>query len=562
MSTPRDCEGCGTKPVATKKHRFCFSCEPGGPFEPPPCQRCGATDDYYSAGLCVRCHQWAPQPVTSCRDCLAWGVRRIHGGLCRACLAWRKNNPRISCCRVCERRRHVNADEACRLCWRQAMASKRPREPLDLIERNQHGQQLFIADVGRISMASPRHHEPRPPRRSRRVHQLSLFDPPKRTWLSLHGFAEPPNPMLATLLDTACVDHAIQHGWSKTTTQRTRWSLRALLGMLQHCEGPLPASTVIARMEGTGWPARPVLAILDEVGMLDEDRTPAIETWFQREVAGLPPQITAELHAWFDVVCHGSTTTPRSMPRQPILIRTRCYWALPTIRSWAEGGRQSLREISREDVLEALPSSGNDRATTAVGLRSVFRVLKDRKIIFVNPTTRLNAGTVASREPLPIDVDRLREILQSDDPARAALGALIIFHGLSKPELCALMLTDISSSRLAVGDRTIPLAPAVCERVAAWLDHRNARWPNTANPHLFVHFRSAITLGPVGAEWLRLTLGVPVRALREDRILNEAHATEGDVRRLVDLFGMSANAAGRYTRTVDHPDLLDFDETL
>ena len=37
---------------------------------------------------------------------------------------------------------------------------------------------------------------------------------------------------------------------------------------------------------------------------------------------------------------------------------------------------------------------------------------------------------------------------------------------------------------------------------------------------------------------------------------------EGDVRRLVDLFGMSANAAGRYTRTVDHPDLLDFDETL
>jgi hypothetical protein len=124
------------------------------------------------------------------------------------------------------------------------------------------------------------------------------------------------------------------------------------------------------------------------------------------------------------------------------------------------------------------------------------------------------------------------------------------------------MLTDISSSRLSVGDRTIPLAPAVCERIAAWLDHRNTRWPNTANPHLFVHYRSATNLGPVGAEWLRLTLGVPVRALREDRILNEAHATEGDVRRLVDLFGMSANAAGRYTRTVDHPDLLDFDETL
>ena len=123
------------------------------------------------------------------------------------------------------------------------------------------------------------------------------------------------------------------------------------------------------------------------------------------------------------------------------------------------------------------------------------------------------------------------------------------------------MLADIRDSRLAIGDRTIPLAPAVRQRIAAWLDHRNTRWPNTANPHLFVHFRSATTLDPVGKQWLQLTLGLPVRALREDRILNEAHATRGDIRRLVDLFGMSANAAGRYTRTVDHPDLIDFDES-
>ena len=560
MSTPRNCEGCGTKPVATKTHRFCFSCEPGGPFEPPPCRRCGATDDYYSAGLCVRCHQWAPQPVTSCRDCLAWGVRRIHGGLCTACLTWRKKNPNVVRCRVCRRERHVNADHACRLCWRQAMASKRPREPLELLGRNQHGQQLFIANIGRISMVAPPHVAPRPLRRSRRVRQLCLFDPPKRTWLLRHGFDEPPNPALAALLDVACVDHARQHGWSVTSTKRTRWSLRGLLGMLQHRDGPLSTSTVTARLQGTGWPVRPVLAILAEVGMLDDDQVPAIDTWFQRQVAGLPPQITEELGVWFDVVCHGSTSTPRSRPRQPILIRTRCYFALPTIRSWAESGRRSLREISREDVLAALPSSGNDRATTAIGLRSIFRVLKARKIVFVNPTFRLDAGTVASRDPLPIDVDRLREILESDDPARAALGALVIFHGLGKPDLCGLMLTDISSSRMSVGERTIPLAPPVRDRVAAWLDYRNARWPNTANPHLFVHYRSATGLGPVGAEWLRLTLGVPVRALREDRILNEAHATGGDVRRLGDLFGLSANAAGRYARTVDDPDLLDFDQ--
>lgn len=47
--------------------------------------------------------------------------------------------------------------------------------------------------------------------------------------------------------------------------------------------------------------------------------------------------------------------------------------------------------------------------------------------------------------------------------------------------------------------------------------------------------------------------------IREDRILDEAHATEGDVRRLADLFGLSIQAGTRYTTTVDHPDLVEKD---
>jgi len=47
------------------------------------------------------------------------------------------------------------------------------------------------------------------------------------------------------------------------------------------------------------------------------------------------------------------------------------------------------------------------------------------------------------------------------------------------------------------------------------------------------------------------------QAIREDRILHEAHATRGDIRRLCDLFGLSVSGAERYTATVDHIDLVE-----
>lgn len=72
-----------------------------------------------------------------------------------------------------------------------------------------------------------------------------------------------------------------------------------------------------------------------------------------------------------------------------------------------------------------------------------------------------------------------------------------------------------------------------------------------------MHFRSATRVDPVGKRWIWLTLGpgLSPAAVREDRILDEAHATHGDIRRLADLFGLSIKAGSRYTATVDHPDL-------
>jgi hypothetical protein len=91
------------------------------------------------------------------------------------------------------------------------------------------------------------------------------------------------------------------------------------------------------------------------------------------------------------------------------------------------------------------------------------------------------------------------------------------------------------------------LAKPVRDRIAAWLDYRNRRWPGTANPHLFISYKSATRTGPVATGWISNQLGIAPQTIRQDRILDEAFATRGDMRQVIDLFGLSAAGAQRYT---------------
>lgn len=250
-----------------------------------------------------------------------------------------------------------------------------------------------------------------------------------------------------------------------------------------------------------------------------------------------------------------SSTSPRRKPRAEATINVQLNFALSALRAWAAAGMTSLREVSREDVLMVLPADGNARAGCGQGLKSIFGVLKGRKTIFVNPIGRLVTGQYQEREPVPQDSAVLREALQSIDPARAAIVALIVYHGVSIGAVRRLLLTDIQDRLLHQDEREIPLAPPVRTRVAAYLDERAITCPATANPHLFINSRSASRDTAVGLRWVQLKTGTDLTAsvIRADRILHEAHATRGDTRRLTDLFGLSIKAASRYTNTVDHP---------
>lgn len=563
----RLCERCGLKPESYNARRWCYDCKPGWGGRPLPCRRCGATDDFWARSLCRRCHLQAPQRPEGCRDCLAWGVVRTHKWLCGGCISWRSIHRDPATCVSCQRVLVVNEHGCCRLCWRQVKLVQerlrdRRRGPLDILGANRHGQQLFLANLSSSKNGfRPRPPRPVPPpiavkrprRRAPRKTQLELFTrDPLADAARSHGFPDPPNPSLAYRLDDLTCDHATRHGWNAKKAHRIRTAMRVLLAMLATTTLPIAASDVL-RLRALDFPVSPVLTILREARILHDDRASTIELWFNVRIGDLPPVMAGELQTWFDVLHDGHPTPPRTRPRSPVTIKNRLHWTLPTLTTWAAAGHESLREISREDILAVLPASGTERAKLGDGLGSIFRTLKAHQVVFHNPMARITVGNFERRTPLPADPDKLRTALNTNDHAGAALAALAVFHGLRPAELRDLRLTDVRDGHLYLPGRTMPLADPVKDQLSAYLDQRYHRWPNSINPHFFIHVRSAGTLEPVRCQWVNDKLGMSAMAIRTDRIVDEAHATAGDLRRICDFFGVTMATAEHYATSLNHP---------
>lgn len=570
---PRFCESCGRKPIGYHGRRWCYDCKPGCGGRPLPCKRCHSPDDYWTSGLCRRCHQYAPQLPEPCRDCLAWGARRTQKWLCEACIAWRSWYPSRGRCVACCQQRCLNPVGACRLCWMQTKHlpdAERPSRHTNLDEAltqvlnaNRHGQQLSFANMGtsknghraRVSSAADC-----PPSRagaasSTAGKQLDLLQLDRITlsW-QRHDATHPPDPALAAVLDEVARNHARRHGWTLQQMHDVRTAVRVLL--VRRGPGPLPIRLSEVRHHLAGqWQLRSVLAILEAAKVFTDDSEPTIQAWFARKVIALPEGMREELNVWFTVLHDGSSAPPRSRARSPITIKNYLTCALPTLTLWASAGHLTLREISRADILAALPAAGTRRAQVGGGLRSIFRTLKAHKVVFINPMTRVHVGNYERRMPLPGDQQHLAEVMANPDPAAALLAALLLFHGLRPLELCSLQLTDVRDGRLYLPDRVIPLAAPVQQRLTRYLDDRHRAWPNSINRHLFVHKLNAGGTHPVQRFYVNGRLGVPARLLRQERIVDEVLATGGDLRRICDFFGVSMGTAEHYASSLNHPDI-------
>jgi hypothetical protein len=559
QAEPRLCTGCGVKRRAKTHWRHCYDCAPGGPFTPPPCRRCGTSENFFASGLCARCHLHGTQRVDACPDCHAWGATRTTKWLCWPCQNWRATYSTVAACVGCGTVVTLNTAGICRLCRAHARQVRRTRRRLPLPDTVGSGRQLFFANMHKKATGLKPVVAPTPPPSLGPTYpvahrQLVLF----RMAHDLSGgrarVGPPRDPVLADILDDAVTRFAASAHWDWQLRTKVRSGVRLLLGMQDTPGAPIGRSE-LAVLAHAQLPQRHVAAVLADVAMLEEDRTPAIVSRFARATAGLPEPMTSELGVWFDVMLRGSTTPPRRRPRSPHTIMSNVRATEPVLRGWAGAGHESLREIARADVLAALPATPTGRRLCGQGLRSIFVILKARKLIFANPAVRLAHTSEVPLAPLAVDRDAVRAALDSPDPARAAVVALVAYHGLRSHQLRHLRLTDLRDRHLHLDGRAIPLADAVRRRIAAWLDFRAQRWPNSTNPHLFVHFRSAGRAEPVGARWVFLTAGVPggVQALRADRILDEAIASGGDSRRLCDLFGLSIGHASRYADAITEP---------
>ena len=560
----RLCTTCGQRPIAMIDVGFCFECWPGGPVTAPPCLRCGSSADYFMSGRCARCHPHAPQGVDSCRDCLSWGATRTRKWLCKACEHWRSRHS-VSRCPICQRCVPIAAG-ACRLCTRQrTLMLQTTGRDTTLREANRNGQQLSLADLvhrngaGRRTKSTPKQHaESAPAVAPVDYRQLVLFDVVHDLRAGMRrGFPPPQHPGMAAYLQRLVGEQAAQFGWSKPVQERTLRGLRILQGIQETPGAPINASDVdqLATIE-IGVSA--VRQVLDTADMLREDRTPTIERWFAHRASALPEPMRAELSVWFDLMRHGSTTPPRRRPRAAGTIYSQLDFAMPALRAWA-AEHESLREISRDEFLAVLPTAGTPRATLIGGCRSIFQVLKGRRLVFTDPTRGVKGATAETRMPLPADVAVLQRVINSDDVIVAAIASLLAFHGLRSGQVVRLLLTDVRDGRLHLDDRAIPLAPPVLARLAAWLTYRAERWPHTANPHLFISFKTAVHTGPTGPWSIRKKLGISAKAIRADRILDEVVATGGDVRRISDLFGLSVAQATRYAAALDAPGIAEFE---
>lgn len=556
---PALCSRCQLNRVAWVKPRvdYCYACLPGGPFTPPACHHC-ASGDYFSDGQCAQCHPGGPRHLGPCRDCLAWGVYRRHGWLCWSCRWWRTHYP-FGDCDFCGRSVRVGERGACRLCVEQARMLQEPGRAPDLRTANGLGQQLFLAN-----MVFQRRKNLRLPDGEAPAVTIEGFT--ASPWQQCTLFAMAPDAAvvrrqargadseLLRYCTGVVAEHAQRHGWSEKHRNDVLRSLR-LLSILQDTPGAKIRATEVLQLPRYAGNIVSTLEVLEVAGLLIEDRPSQLENYFAARTGRLPAPMKAELEVWLGVLLRGSTTTPRRRSRDPSTARIHIMGITAIINGWADAGHESLAEITAEQVRAALPERGSARTWAQSGLRSLFTTLKDRKLIFGNPTADMRTTRITTTVPLPLDTDAIRAALNAADPAVALAVALVAFHAITSRELRALLLTDITGGRMTIEGRTIPLAAPARVRLGAWLDHRQRTWPATINPHLFVGRKTAPRLVPVGSQfpWRRTTLRP--QALREDRILQEIHATGGDVRRICDLFGISIEAALRYRSTLEHPDL-------
>jgi hypothetical protein len=495
---PRSCQTCG----AWGTRRRCEACrqwEASGSCEPGTCQRCGHAD--------------VP----------------LRGGRCRACLVHiRAHGPAAAC-------------QSWVQLWFALPGASGPPGPARL------------SDAGRqetVPAVSPYCIDPA---------QLALFTM-RRDWRPALDSAWLPALTGAAqrLLDNFS---GAQPSPGDEAAGRSARALRILVAWLG-ADAPFHEADVRA-LAGLrpGVQVRRVLTFLAARDMLIPDPGRQAEPRqhaVQRLLASLPGQIGREAGIWVQVVRGQGRVEHPALAYKTI--RNYLDYLLPVLTGWASR-HASLREVTRQDILDAVDARhGPVIQHRIVALRSLFRALRQERVIFRDPTRGISLPAPA-RLPQPLPTDRVAGLLNRADGQAARLAiALVAIHAVPGADLVRIQTGDLDLAsgtltiRRGLQRRVIYLDEVTAALASQWLRYRHQRWPGSRNPHLLVSQQTAADASPVGPTmiWdMFEPLGVhPVR-LRQDRILDEARHTADPVH-LVRVFGITESTAINYVHAA-HP---------
>ena len=506
--------------------------------------------------------------MTSCAECLAWGLTYAQG-VCLACYNFAARNRLTGECAGCGRWLPVKK-QYCRLCWCQACADRdvladdaRSAVVLAPWLPRVRCHQLFFADMDR-RQARPRtiarrrgvKGRPRKPPpaavtgpRPQPV-QLSLVTALPRSYrfgqIDLRTGPPPRNPWLAWALHLAH-SMAENRGFDAVVHRELNRNLVMLLA--GYASGDtIRVSDFHPVLTSAGASLAHTIEVLTAMGIVTDDRPATFDTWLQAKLDGLPPAIAEQAQRWARVLHDGS---PRRRPRSPSTATNYLNAARPALLTWSLT-YDHLREVTRDDVLGHLAQlHGDTRMAALVALRSLFTWARRERLIFTNPASHIRIGARTLPIWQPLAAAEITSAVQAATTPQARLCvALSAVHAARPAQIRAIRVSDsdLGNHRITIAGHARPLDDLTRRILIEWLAYRRRRWPHTANQHLLISKHSALREGPVSSAYILNLRGLPatLERLRIDRQLEEALASGGDPLHMAAVFGIDTSTAIRY----------------
>ncbi len=510
-----------------------------------------------------------PSVARSCRDCDAWMASGKRGSRCNPCRHWRELRPAGRCVR-CLRDELPLRGSRCRTCRLyqhlddSGPATVRATQLVIDLPHGAPGQaQLIPAD------------EPAPAEdEDEAVSALHAA----RGQEPLFGMRRDWSPVMARLrrrsyrnLPLTTAARALTEELDRLRRGRQDPAYRKDIRTLTILVYRLGAETVFQERDvhdlallDPNLGAKRVCQFLAARGLLAEDpelHRDADQVWIEATISTLPPTVADEVRLWVQVLRGQGRREHEARGYDGI---RRYLFALePTLTAWTSSGITTLRQITSDHATTAIDGlTGSARRQLAISLRSLFKALRQERVVFRDPTRNLPVGDLKGI-PKSVPADLLAGLL---DRATTPLGRLVIaltaVHALPGHEIPTLLTCDLNlahgtlEARRGLLRHTLYTEEFTHTLAAEWLTYRHHRWPASTNPHLLVSQRTALDPDhpPVSMTMLHrhLPKGFTLDGLRQDRILNEAFET-GDPLKLMRLFGITEKTAMHYV-TVAHPE--------